>query len=283
MIMQWIGDGKNMKQVISCSRRTDIPAFYYGWLQNVLEAGSVKMINHYNDKEYTVDLTPENVHSIVLWSKDFRNVAENPQNLDKYNLYFQYTITGRGGTKFEPHAPKFDQSFRTMATLANTYGGDKINWRFDPLFVEEGHDPKKLVVVFKKLSSKAAECGVKRCTISFVEFYGKVKTRLQQHGIDLVVLPEEQKVAISQELVDIAKSLDMTVHCCAQEFEDQVSSCDHNGCIDSSILTDLYGGKITAAKDQSQRKLCKCTKSVDIGSYKEHPCWFLCKYCYANG
>ena len=41
-----------------------------------------------------VNLSPERVHSICLWSKSFANVLKNPGHLSLYNLYFQFTITG---------------------------------------------------------------------------------------------------------------------------------------------------------------------------------------------
>ena len=34
-----------VKQIISCSRRTDIPAFYYDWLQEVLKKGEIENRN----------------------------------------------------------------------------------------------------------------------------------------------------------------------------------------------------------------------------------------------
>lgn len=63
-----------MKQVISCSRRTDIPAFYYDTLQEWLKQGYVDCSNpYYPEKTYRVSLFPEDVSTIVLWSKDFCN------------------------------------------------------------------------------------------------------------------------------------------------------------------------------------------------------------------
>ena len=283
MITVLITEGDNMKQVISCSRRTDIPAFYYEWLQKVLQEKSVTLVNSFNDKEYTVDLDPEKVHSIVLWSKDFSNVLKHPGLLENYKLYFQYTITGRGGSQFEPNVPSWHQSIEKLSRLANRYGGDAINWRFDPLFVEKGHEFKKLVSAFQTIAQHVATIGVTRCTISFIEFYGKVKNRLNDRKIYLDELSEDTKIELSQQIVDCAKTLGLKVHMCAQEFESKVNGGDCLGCIDGHILTDLYGGKVSLAKDSSQRKLCKCTKSIDIGSYKNQPCEFKCAYCYANG
>lgn len=58
---------KQAKTVISASRRTDIPAFFYEWLQEALANESVEVPNPmFPDKKYTVDLRPSKVHSIVL-------------------------------------------------------------------------------------------------------------------------------------------------------------------------------------------------------------------------
>ncbi|WP_203227611.1 DUF1848 family protein [Calorimonas adulescens] len=77
-----------MLEIISCSRRTDIPAFYYDWLQECLKNKYVMVKNPYNKSTYMVDLSPERVHSICLWSKSFANVLKNPGYLSLYNLFF---------------------------------------------------------------------------------------------------------------------------------------------------------------------------------------------------
>jgi len=81
-------------EIISCSRRTDIPAFYYDWLQECLKNKYAVVKNPYNKSTYMVDLSCEKVHSICLWSKSFANVLKDPKYLSLYNLYFQFTITG---------------------------------------------------------------------------------------------------------------------------------------------------------------------------------------------
>ena len=58
-----------MLEIISCSRKTDIPAFYYYWLEESLENKYAMVKNPYNKSSYMVDLSPERVHSICLWSK----------------------------------------------------------------------------------------------------------------------------------------------------------------------------------------------------------------------
>jgi hypothetical protein len=55
-------------------------------------------------------------------------------------------------------------------------------------------------------------------------------------------------------------------------------------CIDHHRLEALYGGRLSRRVDSGQRRSagCGCHQSVDIGSYRLHPCHHNCLYCYAN-
>ena len=82
-----------MKKIISISRRADVIAQSYDWLKNCFLEEEVTLQNPYfKNKKYTVSLKKENIHSIVLWSKDFTNFVRNPSFLLDYSLFFQYTI-----------------------------------------------------------------------------------------------------------------------------------------------------------------------------------------------
>ena len=59
------------KIVLSASRRTDIPAFYMPWFMARIKKGQFTVINPFNRREAIVPATPDHVHSIVFWSKDF--------------------------------------------------------------------------------------------------------------------------------------------------------------------------------------------------------------------
>ncbi|MCE5210147.1 MAG: DUF1848 domain-containing protein, partial [Deltaproteobacteria bacterium] len=57
--------------IISCSRRTDIPAFYSDWFVNRLREGYVLVRNPMNAKQIRrVSLAPSDVDCIVFWTKD---------------------------------------------------------------------------------------------------------------------------------------------------------------------------------------------------------------------
>ena len=80
------------KIVLSASRRTDIPAFYMPWFMEQIKNGRFPVVNPFNRRESIVPATPDQVHSIVFWSKDFGNFLKNDfgQWLQKqgYHLFF---------------------------------------------------------------------------------------------------------------------------------------------------------------------------------------------------
>ena len=58
--------------IISCSRRTDIPAFLMDWVIHQIEIGYVDVVNPFNRKQISrVSLKPEDVKCWVWWSKNF--------------------------------------------------------------------------------------------------------------------------------------------------------------------------------------------------------------------
>ena len=82
--------------VISASRRTDIPAFYTPWFINRLNAGYACYSHPYSDRMHRVSLRPEDVHSVVFWSKDYRPLLPHLDEMHSrgYRTCFHYTITG---------------------------------------------------------------------------------------------------------------------------------------------------------------------------------------------
>jgi len=191
-----------MKDIISCSRRTDIPWWYYKWLQETLKNGSVELLNSYSNTNYTVDLNPDNVHSIVLWSKNYSNVLKDPGLLSRYNLYFQFTINGY--SKFlEPNTPSVSDMLKQMEQLADTYSPEQINWRFDPIVLSKKGEinptskvGRARLDVFKFLCVNFSYRGIKRCTISFMDVYDKVRDRLK--NFEYVDLNEDQVLSFTK-------------------------------------------------------------------------------------
>lgn len=272
-----------MKDIISCSRRTDIPAFYYDKLQGWLKDKSITCVNpYYPEKEYVVDLSPEQIHSIVLWSKDFSKVADNPGYLSLYNLFFQYTIT-LYGSYIEPKVPTFNQTCKTLEKLINQYNSRQFNIRFDPIFFADfiTSTYNSRLLLFHKLCRTLNDLGYDKSTIttSYISMYGPVKKRLGNTELEMIDCSQEDKIKFFEELWLISRSYGYDLYACANDDLTNIAGIKKAHCIDKDILTELFG-KCTTSKDSGQRKSCGCVKSKDIGGYLT--CNHGCVYCYAN-
>jgi hypothetical protein len=105
----------SMPQVISVSRRTDIPAFYTDWFVNRLKAGTVHVQQPYTNKLIRVSLAPEDVSAIVFWSKDYAPLLHKLEAIEKItkNLFFHFTITAN--RELESDTPGYRDAIITGA------------------------------------------------------------------------------------------------------------------------------------------------------------------------
>jgi hypothetical protein len=279
-----------VKSVISASRRTDLPAFYYELLQDYLKIGEVELVNpRFKEKTYKVDLRPENVHSMVLWSKDFRNVLKDPMHLENYNLYFQYTINNY--TKIlEPYAPTYQETITILEGLLYKYRPEQFNIRFDPIIISVAGEPAPTpekpglarLRAFEMLCKDLLSLGMRNCrvTTSYICLYGHVKQRLAELGVKLVHLDDTLQVKFATKMAEIASKYGIVLYSCASPVFEQVPEFQKGSCIDGKLLESVFGGKVSQAHDAGQRRACNCSKSSDIGRYDQF-CGFSCAYCYA--
>lgn len=288
---------ERVKTIISASRRTDIPAFYYDWLQESLKKGSAEVPNPmFPRKVYSVDLRPENVHSIVLWSKNFFNVAQNPGLLENYNLYFQYTINSYSRL-LEPNVPEYKDTIHTLELLLKRYNPKCFNIRFDPVIISTkgeiypDHDvPEKArLKAFEALCRDLKSLGMEECrvTTSYVSLYGHVKSRLKRSRLDFKDLNQDEEILFFSRMAEIADTYNLSLYSCACPVLEKVPGIRRGSCIDGALLEDLFGGKVKKSKDKGQRDECGCSYSRDIGIYKEDKngmvCRHGCVYCYVMG
>ncbi|OPJ54836.1 DUF1848 family protein [Clostridium oryzae] len=284
-----------IKNVISASRRTDIPAFFYDWFQQVLNKGFVELVNpRFQDKTYTVDLTPENVHSIVLWSKNFNNVLRNPMNLENYNLYFEYTINNYS-KKLEPNVPEYKDTLYILGGLLKKYKPEQFNIRFDPIIISVNGEktptpdkPEKArLLAFETLCRDIKMLGMENCrvTTSYLSLYGHVKKNIENSSAGVIHLNEHKQILFFEQMVEIADKYGITIYSCASPVLQQVEGIKEGHCIEGALLEQLFGGRVRKGKDTGQRKTCGCSYSRDIGVYAKGTdgmkCRHGCVYCYA--
>lgn len=191
----------NKDIVLSASRKTDYPAFFLPQLKSVLQQGYFYRFNEYSKERKLVEIPKDKVHSISLWSKNYDKFIQNPGVLNDYNLYFQFTITGYSNF-IERNVPNYKETVKQMELLAQKYGADKINWRFDPIafFPKEAKvkGVQKLsqerLDTFITLCKLISKIGIERCTISFMDTkYPKVLNRLSNFGIEFYEPNDNEK------------------------------------------------------------------------------------------
>lgn len=291
-----VSSGK-LKTIISASRRTDVPAFHYNWLQEVLAAGRVQVPNpRFPDKRYQVDLTPEGVHSIVLWSKNFSRVLDAPGYLTEYNLYFQYTINNYSGL-LEPNVPKYAETLKILEGLLGRYLPEQFNIRFDPVIISTKgeisptpHMPEKArLIAFERLCRALCSLGMQKCriTTSYVAMYSHLKNRIKQCGLDIRHMDNDMQMDFFTRLAEISGNYGLKLYSCASPVLEKIEGVDRGQCIDGELLERLFGGRVKKAKDSGQREACGCSASRDIGIYSKTAggmkCFHGCKYCYVMG
>ena len=138
--------------IISVSRRTDIPAYYGKELLQQLNTGQASVKNPFGGQTYQVNLQPEAVACFVFWSKDFRPFLPVLDILDQRGdaQYFLFTITGlaSGTTKpLEPNVPDPSEAVETLKELSQRTSPKQIAWRFDPIIFSEGTIHKEASIV----------------------------------------------------------------------------------------------------------------------------------------
>ncbi|WP_022664786.1 DUF1848 family protein [Desulfospira joergensenii] len=303
--------GRTGDQIISASRRTDIPGGYTDWFMDRIQKGGFRIKNPYNQKERFVSVTPDNTHSIVFWSKNYGPFLD--READRiltdlgYPLFFNFTINSQS-TVLEPGIPPLGERLSQLARLSGRFGPDRIAWRFDPIcfFKKDDGRMENNLKDFPIIADAAADLGIPKCVTSFYDAYAKVKRRVNQmisRGKPKITFHDpgqEEKIKILERMAAFLGSRKIRLSLCCESglfreisekqenVPDQKESpgpfMEENACIDGPLLKRIYKGNPLLARDYGQRsKLgCRCTKSIDIGSYEDHPCFHDCLFCYAN-
>lgn len=276
-------------RVISASRRTDLVAFFPECLSMVIQEEKA-LVYGPSGRTYQVDLNPKHIHTFVLWSKNFDNLNANRfgllEALRRYDqLYLHFTITGLGGTFIEKGVPSPEEALTQLEPLVKIAGRpERISVRFDPVVYWKERDSLRTNLhFFEKLAAQLHPLGIKDIRFSFAQWYNKAKLRSKKHGFVYVDPPVEEKIKDARYLADVARRWGMNLYACSQSFLDDVPGVTPSSCINGPCLEHLHPFQAPASskKDRTQRTDCRCTESVDIGSYTQH-CPHSCLYCYAN-
>lgn len=264
--------------ILSVSRRTDIPNYYSEWFLNRIREGYLYVRNPMNAHQISkIIVSPELVDCIVFWTKNPEPMLDRLDELDAYDYYFQFTLTGFG-SDIEYNIPnKKTSMIPIFQKLSHKIGRDRVIWRYDPIIFTDQYNSGYHLKAFEQIAKELSGYTCK-CVISFVDIYAKNKENMK--ALNSLFLTGSDLTTFGKELVLIAENYDMKVAACAEAVD--LSSCgiEKNCCIDKDLIEKITGSKIQATKDPNQRKECGCIESIEVGTY--NTCRNGCRYCYAN-
>lgn len=264
--------------ILSVSRRTDIPNYYFDWFCNRLQEGYLHVRNPMNERQVSrIDLSPEVVDCIVFWTKNPAAMLERLPALRGYPYYVQFTLTGYG-RDIEPGLPdKRTVLMETFRELSRRIGKKRVIWRYDPILFNPVYTPAYHQKAFAEIA-RGLEGYTERVVISFVDSYAKIQKNMA--SLRTRELPEEELLSFAAQLAATAKRHGLAAESCAEAWDLDAAGIRHGSCIDARLIEEVIGCRITAGKDKNQRKECGCVESVEVGTY--NTCRNGCRYCYAN-
>ncbi|MEW6078825.1 MAG: DUF1848 domain-containing protein [Thermodesulfobacteriota bacterium] len=282
------------KIVISASRRTDIPAFYMDWFMARLAAGHFEVVNPYNGNMRRVPAGVDRVHTIVFWSKNFQPFLDNGYGEQLtaagYHLFFNFTVNSEDRL-LEPGLPPLDRRTAQLSALAKRFGPRRIVWRFDPVcfYSLGGSKARDNLGDLERIADAAAGAGVTACITSFMDFYRKIERRAAAvPGFAFIDpgLAKRLEVICRMESILASRRIALST-CCEKELMAALppeSTVRPSSCVPGNLFMELDGGAVPLGRDPGQRRAagCGCTLSMDIGGYREQPCFHNCLFCYAN-
>jgi len=259
----------HFKKIISASRRVDLVAFYPDYMVEKLE-----------------EIGTENIHTLVIWTKNPRNILVHSQLnrvLEKLDqIFVLLTVTGLGGTPLEPNVPPADRAFQQLPAIIDFIDSPRrLAIRYDPLLDVLYQGNERLSNLdsnkFSDILNRAHFLGVERVIVSYVTLYRKVIKRLKANNFEVLEHPLDEIIgSILNQMIPQVEKLGMELSTCV------LPNLTQKGCIDARTLIEMHPLRIpcSQAKDKTQREECHCTKALDIGQW--FSCYHGCAYCYGN-
>jgi DNA repair photolyase len=276
-------------QIISASRRTDIPAFYSEWFINRIQAGSFVKVNPYNSKQRSqVSLLPMDVAAIVFWTKNPLPLLRHLPLLDNLNYRYMFHFTLNNYNKIlEPRVPELQERILTFKKLSDKIGPEKVMWRYDPIIIGSFDSVDDHLEHFRQIAGQL-QGYTHRVTISLVMLYDKVlanfKKLAPKYSIQITDMraatQHEQLAVLAKGLSSIAGEYGLEILSCSEKINLKDFNIKPASCIDVGLINRVFNLDLKETKDKYQRPECGCAPSVDLGFYDT--CQFGCVYCYAN-
>ena len=262
-------------QIISASRRTDIPSFYGEWLMHRLRAGYALTQNPFNAKQVKrISLLPQDVDCLVLWSKNPQPLLAHADELTSlgYTCLMHFSLLPYS-KNWHPHLPAQDALVNTFLQWGAIWGRQHLIWRYDPIVLDDTMTIAWHAEHFERLCDRL-HGATDTVTFSFVDRYRHIAKDLFRSIDDTEML--ETAAAFGA----IARQYGLHAQTCCEKIDLSHLGIQRGACIDLARIEQLSGQNLGQVRDRNQRPLCGCAQSVDIGMY--NTCGHACAYCYAT-
>jgi hypothetical protein len=267
--------------IVSVSRRCDVPAFQAEWFMGALRAGAVDVANPFRPgPPRRLSLRRGDVDAFVFWSRDVRPLLRHVPEIESGGFPSVFLLTATGYPRaLEPAVPSLAEAAAFFRGLASLVGRRRIAWRYDPVVFTPATGPGYHARRFAELAGLLAPYA-SRVIVSFFDPYPKALRRLRRAGIDAARAAgtPEQQAGLLERLAASAAAEGLEIQSCAEAAS--LAAVPAGKCVDEAWLNERFGLNLSYRKDPGQRRLCRCTRSVDIGAYGD--CAHGCLYCYAR-
>lgn len=285
--------------IISASRATDIPAFYFEWFLNRFNEGYLSWKNPFNGKISFVSFSQ--CEAFVFWTKHPSGLLNRlPELLNTGKaFYVLFSLNDYDNEGYENNIASLKTRIALFKSLSSSIGKERVVWRFDPLLISVEITISELKKRVEKLAFELVEY-TNKLVFSFIEIenYAKVKRKTAETSIR--EFTSEEKEDFASFLGDLKSKLlkinpQFTIASCSIPENFTQYGIIPNRCIDDDLFAKIapenqklmeFLGRNTlfpsnnSLKDKGQRKNCGCILSKDIGVY--NTCIHECVYCYAN-
>ena len=282
----WNEQGVGPKpRILVGSERTD-PAFHVEEILDVLEGKtSVNEWGIVNGKRQVVkQVSGKDFAGLYLITKhDGLPMLKLLET--KIPKLIHFSITGLGGTQYEPGVMKFNDLLdRIQDYIAQGLDPNCITIRIDPIVpgVTKFEDIETIV-------KRASEMGIKRIRFSVMDAYPNTKAAMSSLGYDFdkyyggnFFAKKNYIDEIADFMLSMAKKYNVTLGTCAESLVR--AGISKEGCLSVGAVNNMLGTSIEdkGTDNNDQRKLCSCYGGkIDALQYN-NKCASHCIYCYAK-
>ena len=283
-----------MKQIISASRRTDIPRFYPQWFSERRKAGYVEFRNAFGGKG-SASLSAEHVLGYLFWTRYAKPFGTALRILREEGVphAFQYTINAYG-RELDKHIPHIEQAVTDfLAVSKNLPSPASIQWRYDPIVLSDRYGVNFHLQRFQRIAA-ALEGATNVVNTAFTEPYLKTVRRVDDASVRYRQLdPKRHRTVAARnprlgQINNEGKKLLEGLAGIAAEHGIELRVCSNPEwpmpraqCCGVELF-EPYGPEVTQQvlrlKPGPSRTGCRCLKLVDIGM--DNTCLGGCRYCY---